>query len=884
MNTERSFDDLLDDFLKMELEKEMNGSADNMVGQPLCEIMSDLVPYTSNGTIYYVPAACDPQYYFNRLTICFKNEELASDGEQKSLVLKDKIIGENQLLMQLEDIFLKYEGLSKTNEVSLYLYRVGKSEPVKVCERWISESIDSISYDSITGDFSEIEGGWIPGEYFVLVQNAVCTEDASESNWDTFHSHMRYSFRVVPSGHSLAHPSIKRVSLSSDKCLEVILDGKTGKLDDFRFLMYNEDWVAMADTQTIKPYRNKLKEYLFSSSPWLDGDYQIVMLHNEEPCFLVTVKWAENKLVDCSWEVLGMDSPYYMMAKYMRKDTEWNYLCRIPGCRSIRRIVVERYGYNVLNDWRDEHDMRKIVKDTHMSVALVNGGYESDLAINLAKLLNPSMYFKATNCEHVVENKNVADPYEDMREVVSNCGRTVFCLHHLSALSSGTNGKVFLHMLEEALMTTPHLILMLMGTQAEVNQVMEDSPLIARLIRPENRFHTERYSVREQIKFLENYLLEMEVNLTSQAEAKLAELLVSNQEMVSSWRKEELTQWWAQEICPRFMNRLLKNGEGDGSKKALYNLEPEDICLPLNAAPKDEFDESVRELNAMVGLDNLKQNMNTLFNRSRFDKMRREAGLKVPEKGGYHMIFTGNPGTGKTTVAKLVGQVYHSLGLLSKGGVIVTERTKLVGRYLGETEKNMAAVLEQAKGNVLFIDEAYSLCDNDRGDRRDFGCRVLESLLTVLAQKNPDMIVIMAGYEKEMNQMLEMNPGMKGRFPYKFKFEDYNADELFQIANALLAKSEYVLTPMAELRLKETIEEVLFNKDAFFHNARWVEQYILDGVVSAMSDRLMSLPFHLQSRELLQTIEVQDIEMAYQKMKPQPLAVTAPRKRIGFVA
>lgn len=241
MNTERSFDDLLDDFLKMELEKEMNGSADNMVGQPLCEIMSDLVPYTSNGTIYYVPAACDPQYYFNRLTICFKNEELASDGEQKSLVLKDKIIGENQLLMQLEDIFLKYEGLSKTNEVSLYLYRVGKSEPVKVCERWISESIDSISYDSITGDFSEIEGGWIPGEYFVLVQNAVCTEDASESNWDTFHSHMRYSFRVVPSGHSLTHPSIKRVSLSSDKCLEVILDGKTGKLDDFRFLMYNED-------------------------------------------------------------------------------------------------------------------------------------------------------------------------------------------------------------------------------------------------------------------------------------------------------------------------------------------------------------------------------------------------------------------------------------------------------------------------------------------------------------------------------------------------------------------------------------------------------------------------------------------------------------------
>lgn len=877
MNTERSFDDLLEDFLKNELEQDFIGPKNEMADQPLCEVVQDLVPYTSHGATYYVPAECAPQYYFRRLTIFVKSEEFSSDGEQRSLILEDKNIGENQLLMQLEDMYLKYEGLSATNPVSLYLYRVGKSEPLRVCTQRMTDS-----YDSIEGDFSDIEGGWIPGEYFVLVQNAVCTEGTNDSNWDTFHSHMRYSFRVLAPGRSLAHPSIKRISLSSDKNLEVILDGKTGKLDDFRFLMYNEDWVAMADTQTIRPYRNKLKEYLFSSSSWLDGEYQIVMLHNEEPCSLITIKWAENKLVDCSWELLGMDSPYYMMAKYMIKDVEWNRLCGIPGCRSIRRTVVERYGYNVLNHWRSEHDLCNIQKHTHMSV--VNDGYDCELAKYLSNLLNPSLYYKGADCERLMETKNVVDPYEDMRDVFSDCGKTVLCLHHLSALSSGTNATVFLHMLEEALKTTPTLVLMLMGTQTEISQVMEDSPLIARLIRPENRFHTECYTVREQIKFLENYLLEMEVTMSSKAEDKLAELMVANREMLSAWKKEELIQWWVQDICPRFMNRVLKEGEAGNNEGTLHYLAPEDICLPLNMAPKDEFEESVRDLNAMVGLDNLKQSMKTLFNRSRFDKMRREAGLQVPVKGGYHMIFTGNPGTGKTTVAKLVGQVYHSLGLLSKGGVIVTERTKLVGRYLGETEKNMAAVLEQAKGNVLFIDEAYSLCDNDKGDRRDFGCRVLESLLTVLAQKNPDMIVILAGYEKEMNQMLEMNPGMKGRFPYKFNFEDYNADELFQIANALLAKSEYVLTSDAECRLKETIEETLRHKDAFFHNARWVEQYILDGVVSAMSDRLMSLPFHLQNRELLQTIEVQDIEMAYQKMKPQPLLVTAPRKRIGFVA
>ena len=137
------------------------------------------------------------------------------------------------------------------------------------------------------------------------------------------------------------------------------------------------------------------------------------------------------------------------------------------------------------------------------------------------------------------------------------------------------------------------------------------------------------------------------------------------------------------------------------------------------------------------------------------------------------MVFTGNPGTGKTTVAQMVGRVFHSLGILSKGGVIVTERSKLVGRYIGDTENNMQALLEQAKGNVLFIDEAYNLYDG--GDtKKDYGHRVIESLLTVLSQKNPDLIVILAGYEKEMMNMLETNPGMKGRFPYHFHCRIYD--------------------------------------------------------------------------------------------------------------
>lgn len=879
MELEKDFDELLDEFIMEEAKPKDFSWIPDTAENSACKITPKMEAFTSKGVTYQVPVACEPEYRFRKLTLLSKLGEMDSESGKSSLIIWDDKEGNDLLFVELDKLRQANDVFPSSGMVSILLYRVGNPNPLNVYSTQVKDT-----FDSVAANLSDIDGEWEPGEYFLLVVNALCSCDEEMSHWDTFNSHLRFSFRLLASGKTLPHPSITRFSLSPDRMLTVSLDGKTSRMDEFRFLMYDEDWVDVADSQVLIPYRNALKNLFYSYSPLLDGNYKVVMLHNEEPCYLISVRWAGNRMEECSWTPLDMDSPYYILSKYMADDWVWNRLCKIPGCRSIRKALVGRYGYKVLNKWRSAHDIQIIEAPVHLSVALADGIYDNDLSKLLGDFVNPSCSIRERNCEVLLEPKNTFDPYQDMRDALKDCSGSTFCLHHLSALNTSSNGKVFLHMLEEALQDSPTMALMLVGTRSEIDLVFENSPFISRLIFPENRFHTERYSVREQIKFLESYWDEMEVMLTPEASSKLENLILSNREIMGSWRKEELKNWWHKEIYPRYMKRLFMAGETLATQKPLCHLAPEDICLPSHIRPVDEFAESVRELNGMVGLEDLKRSMTTLFNRTRFDKMRREAGLPVLDKGGYHMIFTGNPGTGKTTVAKLIGQVFHSLGLLSKGGVIVTERTKLVGRYLGETEKNMSAVLEQARGNVLFIDEAYSLCDNDKGDRRDFGCRVLESLLTVLAQKNPDMIVILAGYEKEMNQMLEMNPGMKGRFPYKFNFEDYNADELYQIAYGLLEKSEYVLTPEAEIRLRETIEETVLSKDAFFHNARWVEQYIMDGVVSAMSDRLMSSPFHLQSRKLLQTVEVQDIETAYQKMKPKPVAVAAPRKRIGFVA
>jgi SpoVK/Ycf46/Vps4 family AAA+-type ATPase len=231
------------------------------------------------------------------------------------------------------------------------------------------------------------------------------------------------------------------------------------------------------------------------------------------------------------------------------------------------------------------------------------------------------------------------------------------------------------------------------------------------------------------------------------------------------------------------------------------------------------------------------------------------------------MIFTGNPGTGKTTVAKMVGKIYHSLGLLSKGDVICADRSKIVGRYIGETERNMQRLLSEAKGNVLFIDEAYTLCDTLE-DRKDFGYRAIECLLTVLSQKDSDIIVIFAGYEKDIERMMESNQGLSGRFPYKFNFKDYTAKELTEIALDIIEEEEYILTPEAEELLRTTIADTVRNKTKSFSNARWVEQYVNNGIKHAQSDRLAQMNC-VPSVEVYRRIEVEDVRIAFEQHKPK---------------
>lgn len=294
------------------------------------------------------------------------------------------------------------------------------------------------------------------------------------------------------------------------------------------------------------------------------------------------------------------------------------------------------------------------------------------------------------------------------------------------------------------------------------------------------------------------------------------------------------------------------------------NEEDEQETLFIHKLFEDKFkeepnDNAEKELDQMIGLQKVKEDMREARVMSMFNKKRAEMSLQRNKECRNHMLFLGNPGTGKTTVAKLVGNIYHKMGLLSKGQTVETNRAKLVGEYIGMTEKKTLEVIEEARGGALFIDEAYTLIQSKDNDTKDFGKEVINTLLPILSEPNPDMIIIMAGYQDKMKAMIKTNPGLKDRFPLTFTFEDYTKDELMEIACGLLKSENYQLTKEAYNRLYLLIDKAITNKDEYFGNGRWIHNLINQGIIKSMAKRVMQNKQTRIDIETLSKIEESDI-------------------------
>lgn len=262
-------------------------------------------------------------------------------------------------------------------------------------------------------------------------------------------------------------------------------------------------------------------------------------------------------------------------------------------------------------------------------------------------------------------------------------------------------------------------------------------------------------------------------------------------------------------------------------------------------------EDPIQTLNQLVGLSAVKKDVETLKNFIKIQQLRAETGLKISSMS-YHCVFTGNPGTGKTTVARIVASIYKEMGVLKKGHLVETDRAGLVAEYVGQTAAKTHKKIDEALDGVLFIDEAYSLI----GQGQDYGKEAIATLLKRMEDDRERLVVILAGYTDEMTQFINTNPGLQSRFNRYIDFPDYSAIELMQIFTCNLDKYEYVLSDEAVVTLANFFEDAVAHKDKNFGNARFVRN-IFEKTLERQANRLASV-CNLTS-EKLSLIEVEDL-------------------------
>ena len=298
----------------------------------------------------------------------------------------------------------------------------------------------------------------------------------------------------------------------------------------------------------------------------------------------------------------------------------------------------------------------------------------------------------------------------------------------------------------------------------------------------------------------------------------------------------------------RFRTMLLSHIPAPGAGTTAAPAPP-----PAPDEPARPLPDLMKELDGLVGLDAVKAEVKLVADLIQVQTMRRARGLKVAE-ASRHLVFTGNPGTGKTTVARLLSQIYRTLGVVKRGHLVETDRAGLVAGYVGQTALQVTKVFEQALGGVLLIDEAYALA---RGGDRDFGQEAIDTVVKLIEDHRDDIVVIAAGYPDEMATFVNANPGLRSRFPKTIHFPDYTTDELIEIFGTLCDGSGYVCTSGARTQLRAYLDAQ--PRDKGFGNGR-LARNLFEAAVAGQASRVVAMQQPTDAQ--LQSLTKRDLDHA----------------------
>lgn len=320
---------------------------------------------------------------------------------------------------------------------------------------------------------------------------------------------------------------------------------------------------------------------------------------------------------------------------------------------------------------------------------------------------------------------------------------------------------------------------------------------------------------------------------------QFAQGVISSDQQISTNEMQFITE---------LSNEINSNNFGEKLEitKTKGHINSETNISSAKNTDNDTIDSVLSELDSYTGMDGIKKDVRTLINTLKIQKQRESQGLSTV-KPSLHMVFTGPPGTGKTTVARIMGKVFKSLGVLSSGHLVEVDRSGLVAGYVGQTAIKVDEAIEKAKNGVLFIDEAYTLSPSDGND--SFGQEAIDTILKRMEDMRDSLVVIVAGYQEEMQRFIESNPGFKSRFNKYISFEDYKPAELIEIFKAIVTKNKYQASEELLVLLQKKFEDIYDSRTKSFGNGRVVRN-IFEKIVENQSNRLASLERDLTETDL----------------------------------
>ena len=330
--------------------------------------------------------------------------------------------------------------------------------------------------------------------------------------------------------------------------------------------------------------------------------------------------------------------------------------------------------------------------------------------------------------------------------------------------------------------------------------------------------------------------------------AKYLEFIKASHHAAST---KEIAKELSKEITTGIANKTLTEENAEEIAETIIAKGKEEVSSITNS--KQSYD-PYGELDSLIGLENVKEEVKTLANLVRVQQARKEEGLKNSALS-YHLVFTGNPGTGKTTIARIIASIYKDLKILKKGHLVETDRSGLVAEYLGQTAVKTNAVIDKALDGVLFIDEAYTLTD----DQDSYGKEAVATLLKRMEDDRDRLVVILAGYTNNMARFITTNPGLESRFNRYIDFPDYSSDELYKIFMTLIKKYEYIIDAEAEIYIQELIQSEVTSKGEQFGNARFIRN-LFEKVLANQANRLAKE--QNLSADCLRTITKEDCQIS----------------------